>query len=213
MIPSEKIGRYVITFIDFWKLRPRRFVLSYEESPSKYLPPFQFWGFSLIILFALFVAEIALTIEISVDDVRVMGQKVPAEALATWHLTFLVFLTVVFSLLYRAVSRIWPIRGNATFRSILELQCYTHAILIPLAAFLFLVSPFIGKESRVLWGIVVTVVYSLLTVFPWNLPAVAVANGVSSLRMFAGMLFWVAVLYVFAFAILGGIAVVSAGAG
>lgn len=190
MISIELLNRYINTFVDFWTLRPRRFVVACEQDPSKYLPPFQFWGISLGITFALFAADITLTMIVDPSDATDTVGLQSADVIALWALTVLVVVTVVYSLFYRAVSRLWPIRGKGTFKSIFSLQCYTQAILIPLAAVLFIVSPFLG-ENRLSFALVVGYFYGLVTGFFWNLPAVAVANGVSTIRTIAGLLFWV----------------------
>ena len=210
LFSGDQVDRYVRTFLDVWSLRPRRFMEGIDRNSSRYLGAYQFFFLSLSILFALYVAEISLTQVLSASITGGQGEPPSARAIATWGLTLFVVLFLVNSLVFLAISRLWPVRGTATFTSILKGQCYTVAIVLPFAAVVCLLSPFIVtlniRESTIIfvglaWGVVVT--------FGWQLPAVAFANGVSTGRIVGGLLFWPACLG----AVIGAIGVVMIAAG
>ena len=52
---------YIATVIDIFQLRPRRFLLFKEETPSRYMPPVQFGVASLSLIFLLNLAAYPVT--------------------------------------------------------------------------------------------------------------------------------------------------------
>ena len=60
MFSGDQTERYIRTFLEFWSLRPRRFMEALDRNPSRYLTPYQFFSHSLVIVFLLFVAQTAL---------------------------------------------------------------------------------------------------------------------------------------------------------
>ena len=190
----EFADHYVKTVLDFWLLRPRGFFAEKNRDPSRYLSPYQFLFATLSIGFVIYVAAFTLNLSATQAD--------PSSALVSAHvirlLTFLVVLLFLNSLIFRAISRIWPVRGNATFSSIFGFQCYMQAILLPAMVLDLLLgsllTELLARETLPAWSILIpaTVGYVLGVVglLFWNLPGIAVVNGVSMRRVLAGLLFW-----------------------
>ena len=107
------------------------------------------------------------------------------------------------ALVFRAISRIWNVRGNATFSSIFEFQCYMVAISLPTMALDLLLGPWLAllveleilpAGSNILILASVAFVIDGAGLLFWNFPRNAIVNGVSTRRVWAGFLFWPAVL-------------------
>ena len=198
MFSSDQVERYIRTFLDCWTLRPRRFMEAIDLNPSRYLTPYRFFFYSLLILFTLFLAEagLAQTALVEVPDPR---------AIATWALTLFVVFFLVNSLVLRAISRLRPVRGNATLVSILNGQCYTVAIVLPFTAVVFILSPFLAVLGISTCTIIlIGFMWSVVVTFGWQLPLAALANGVSTGRIVGGLLLWGACLG----AVIGAIGVI-----
>ena len=198
----ELADRYAKTFLDFWLLRPRSFIAAKNRDPSRYLSPYQFLVACLGIALVIYIAAFSL----SQSEIHTATGQPPvtsAEALAVRMLTFLVAVLLVDSLVIRAVSRIWPIRGGATFSSIFEFRCYMLAIWLPGMALDLLLGPWLlalvlqkilPAGSNILILATVGSVIGVFAVLFWWFPGVAVINGVSTRRVCAGVLFWPATL-------------------
>lgn len=185
------VDRYARTFIDFWTLRPRKFMSKFDQDSSKYLSPYQFLYVSLCFTFFVFISEIGLT------ATALRPGYHPASASAGWSLSVFGLMFALNSLAFRTVSRVWPIRGSATFSSIFEIQCYTMAIYVPLMLLGLVLSPLssVPLSFNIQWIVfAIGFVYGIPVFFLWQIPAVAIANRVSSARVIAGFLFWSAVL-------------------
>lgn len=197
----EVTDRFARTFIDFWRLRPKRFLSAVARSPMDYLTPYQFLVASLGIVFAMLVATIAL-VQGTMQGVTGQAPVTPAQALAVRTTVFVVANLVVGSLIFRSISRVWPVKGIASFRTIFELQCYMMAIITPLAAIDVLVAPIIaelvGRNITPGWTALLPSGLGLIVGFAgflfWNMPGVAHLNGVSTARLWLGLLFWSLVL-------------------
>ena len=195
----EVAGRYIKTFLDFCSLRPRKFIAAKNRDPSRYLSPYQFFVFSLIIGFFIYGAAFSLNLSV-IHEATGQPPVASPNALAIQVLAFFVVMLVVNSLVIRAVSRIWPVRGSATFASIFELECYVLGIrLWPSMALTLLLSPWLtalGAQQLLTAGntflilFIPSAVIGATTTLFWEFPGVAVANGVSTLRVWAGVLFW-----------------------
>ena len=196
------VDRYAITFIDFWRLRPKRFIAAKNRDPNRYLSPYQFLYGSLCIEFGIYAAAFSLN---QSEIYAVTGQPpiTSANALAVRFLAYTFVMLIVGALGGRAVSRIWPVRGSATFSSIFEIQCYMLAIILPVMIYDLLIGPLhtalVAREVLPAWSIVISymvgVVIGTLGGLFWNIPGVAVVNGVSTRRMLSGVLLWGAVFW------------------
>jgi len=141
-----------------------------------------------------------------------IGQKPTssAQALAARVTVFLVVNLVLGSLAFRAISRIWPVKGIASFASIFELQCNMMAIVTPVAAVDILLDPILAelvvRDILPVWSLLVQASIGGIVGFAgflfWNMPGVAQLNNVSTSRLWLGFLFWTVVL-----SVVGGIVV------
>lgn len=206
---SSSIGnadRYINTFLDFWWLRPRKFIAAKNRDPSRYQSPYQFLVASLKIAFGVYIA-IFIVSQSMILETTGQSHVTPPGDHAYIYIVLMIVPAMLFanSLILRAISRIWPVRGCATFSSIFELQCYTLAIRLPAIA-LLLITPLFMKyqEHGILPALDITLIFMILhtvdvvigvaSLLFWDLPGAAAVNGVSTPRMWAGLLFWPAVL-------------------
>lgn len=197
------VNRYARTFFDFWCLRPRRFYNAKSSDSKNYLTPYEFLVGSLSIGFPTYFTAFSLA-QSKIHEVSGQPPVSGAEALAIQFLALLVVLLFVNALLFRAVSRIWPVGGSASFSSIFEIQCYMMAIYLPAMIMDLLLGPTLtGLLARQmvtpLSSLIPFLLGLVLGVFGlvfWNLPGVALANGVSTRRMWAGYLFWISIIVV-----------------
>ena len=108
------------------------------------------------------------------------------------------------SMVFRAISRIWPVQGSASFSSIFELQCYTLALrLLPATVINLLLGPLLtalvahntlSESSSNLILFTTGAVIGVAVLLFWDFPGVAVLNGVSTRRVWAGFVFWLGVV-------------------
>lgn len=195
--------RYVTTLVDFLRLRPRRFFVERDRDPSQYLSPYGFLAYSLGIGSIILVATFSLSLS---ENLRIAGEAAltsdMASALATKQLTYLLFVLVLNSVFFRAISKFWPVRGSATILSIFQFQCYFLAIVLPLMALDLLLVPsliaLVHQEIVPEWAgsipAAIDFTIGILGAIVWQIPGVAVVNGVSTRRVWAGFLFWPATL-------------------
>lgn len=197
-VPLELLDKYLTTFLDFWRLRPRNFLARVRREPTRFLPPAQFVGVSSTILLALLVIAFSLNHE---DLEKIAGSKMASpEALAGRLLVLMLTILFANTLFYRMVSPLWPVRGKADLVSIFEFQCYLVALLVPLAAMDVLfdsITISLVANGAAFWVLFIPsaigFVVGLSFYFIYQNPALAELNGVSSLRMFLGTVFWVTV--------------------
>lgn len=192
----ELAERYIKTFIDFLALRPKSFLDARNREPSLYLTPYQFLVLTLIFGFFIYTSYFLLT-QLTVHEAP--GQAVEkAKAVAFRMLALFVFLLFVNSLFIRAISRIWPLRGNATFSSIFQFHCYMPAILLPAMMLDLLLGPLLYELIKIkilpAWSFLILLVLGaiigLFGLIFWNIPGIAVINGVSTKRVWASLVFW-----------------------
>lgn len=196
-IPLELVDKYGSTFLDFWRLRPRRFLAAIKKEPKKYLSPMQFLAISLAITFSLGVTAIALSLT-AVQSVSGNEQIGDPKALSARLIVFIFTMLVVGSLMYRATSFFWPIRGHASFHQIFEFQCYWMAIVLPFGAIdvliLPLVTELIARELVPPWvgalPFLLGSAFGMVGWFLYGMPGIAYLNRVSTVRQFMGTLFW-----------------------
>ena len=188
----EIADRYIKTYIDFLTLRPRRFIAAKNKDPKRYLPPNQFLVFTL---------GIGIAIQLSTFTLILADSQLATTLARAVAITFAAMLVVVMfleSIFFRAISRIWPIRGIANFSSIFGLQCYMSAFVLPgmvidlLGTFLVLI---LAKGLLAEWKVflangVAGLLIGILSLLFWNLPGIAAINKVSTRRVLAGYFFW-----------------------
>ena len=197
VISIELVDNYIRTFIDFWRLRPRKFYLSVTKTPKKYLTAPQFLAASLALEFVLFVAALGLVSTV-LKQTNTQGVTGESKDIAIQFIVFLVANLLFGSLCFRAISRIWPVRGKAAFLEIFGLQCYMMAIIVPVSGLDLLIGPTITKlvSTGILpaWCQLIQLVIGLMVgfagLFFWQYPGVAYLNGVSTGRLWFGSLFW-----------------------
>lgn len=194
-ITVELVDKYAKTFIDFWRLRPRRFFPAVDRSAEKYLTAPQFLVVSLGLVFAMLVASFAL-VQAGIDRAGVEMATATPEALAGRMVVFFVANLVVASLVFRAMSRVWPIKGSATFYSIFRLQCYMLSIIVPMAALDLLIGPIVAEliinDVLPVWSIFVQAgtgaIVGLVALFVYQIPGLAFLNDVSTGRVWCSLL-------------------------
>ena len=208
--------RYILTSLDFWRLRPRRFMMRREARPSRYLSPVQFLLVSLIIFFGLNflifsfpnVRE-SISWILSSDDPRMYG--------AVLAVLYTIVALLLGSILYLAISKLWPIRGPATYLQIIEFQCYMTAISLPMTGLMVVIAPcwrtFVGDGSIGIedLGLAINatiILYSILTALFWQWPGIAVLNRTSTARIGLAVVFWLFVVLVVLFVCIIGLVTV-----
>ncbi len=199
----EYVDGFIKTVVEFWRLRPREFVAAIRRAEQGYLSPYKF----LVVFFTL--AGVAwgasLTLHQAVLKAAAMtGEsiQVPVDSLVVMIVVISLASVVVSSLCIRTISRFWPIRGQATFVEILNFEIYTLAIALPMVAVDVIVTPLLTLlevlEIVPPWSIFVQIATLWLAALVCNIakvmPGLAAVNGVSTARMWAGLLFWFFVL-------------------
>ena len=192
---------YIATFIDFWQLRPRRFLLFKEETPTRYMPPAQFWVASLSLIFLLDLA--AYSFENYERAISVFYGNVTHYGMAVRGIVHSIGMLLISSFFYFLASRLWPVRGRPRITRILEMQFYLIAIRLPATGLFILIAPWWNvfhtidgdpTDAGYAWyGLLAT--YFVLTWLFWSCPYIAVLNGVSTVRAAAGMALWAVVFY------------------
>ncbi|MDD9983239.1 MAG: hypothetical protein OXU81_18090 [Gammaproteobacteria bacterium] len=189
------LSRYTHTAIDFWRLQPKYFIAAIGREPDRYLAPYPFFvgflGIEFVLCTALFTVTQSEVISVS-EQVSAF-----AQAAAVRQLALITLAIVLNAVVFRALSRVWPIKGSATFRSVFAFQCYMSAIILPLTMLDLLVQPVIvglNGGSMPEWGIGMLVLFGLAVggfgLLFRNFPGIAYINGVSTTRVFEGYVFW-----------------------
>ncbi len=197
MTAVEIAGKYVSTFLEVWHFRPKVLLLERDRDQS-YLSPSVFLAATLGIVFGSILTAAMLSqllIWGSPAEPSLTADK--AVGVATALLVFLILL--VNSLFYRIISPLWPVRGTATFTSMFSVQCYTLAIGVASSAMLsvlyvplleVLVAAGHLERTASFWipG-AIGGLFGTISAF-WSVSGLAVVNGVSTARMWAGLLLW-----------------------
>ena len=192
----EYVDRFARTSVDFWRLRPRDFVAATARGDSGYLSPYEFLGVFVSIGATIYTSAFGLALAAVQGDGA--AATVPVKALTVRLLTMVVAMVVVDALYVRAISRIWPVRGRATFPDILNFRLYALAALLPVMALDLLAGPLVAglvaQETLPIWSIwlpgIAGGAVGLATYIVKFVPGVAAVNEVSTSRMWAGLLFW-----------------------
>ena len=145
----EQLGRYIRTVIDFWRFRPKRFMVAVNDSPARYLPPFQFLAFTVFIGFLAYSAAFFLGLLIAAETNAPIGStslEGESRVLAIYVMALMIFILFVETVAFRILSNIWPIKGGASFLAIFEFQCYMLATTVPLILLDLLLSPLMALE-------------------------------------------------------------------
>ena len=201
-VPFELLDKYQITFIDFWRLRPRGFLIRVRAEPTKYLSAAQFMGVSSTLMLALIVIAMSVNQQ---NIEKITGSKMASpEALAGRYLVMILVVLLGNTLLYRIISPRWPVRGKVNFVSLFEFQCYMVAILIPFLVIDVVLDPIgislVASKVAPSWVLFIPAVIGgvagFVCYFLYQNPGIAALNGVSSLRMFLGTAFWVMVFQI-----------------
>ena len=213
----DMIDRYIVTFLDLIRLRPRRFIVEKNRIPTGYMSPYQFLFASLSIVFIICATSISLERFVFSNALPAFPGKedLPSpETISVYLLTFTVAMMLLNSLYFRIVSRWWPIRGSATFRAIFKLQCYGIGIrLVPSMALQLIMIPFLTGlvaievltfGSYMIVCVAIGGLIGSVSLVLWDVPGVAAVNGVSTQRCWGGIAFWAFVLSM-AIGTLGGV--------
>ncbi|MCY3678940.1 MAG: hypothetical protein OXH66_15355 [Gemmatimonadetes bacterium] len=196
-LSADDIARYMHTFIDFCRLGPAAFTEARGAKPSRYLSPYQFCAWTLVIGFAIAGATFVRLHFATTGTVKTGLASANAAGVVTVAVSSL----VLSSLMFRAISRAWPIRGHADFSSIFEIHCYLLAMgWLPTSAINLLLIPWLAGLAAagtlaVLSVFLVPVLVigapiGLLRDILWGCPGIAAVNGVPTSRVWAGLLFW-----------------------
>ena len=216
-IPLNVFDRYMTTFLDFWRLRPRRFLEVISEERSRYISPAQFLIVSLSLMLLLLVI---MNLLIRRDLQAILGYEPPdPKALAGRAMVFMLSMAVLNALFYRFISPWWPIRCRRVLTEYFWFYCYMMAVYVPIAAVDVLVNPIVfslvGSHGAPTWLLLLPgflgAVFGILCFFLYLNPGIAYINRVSSIRMFLATLFWVVVISVPPSIVLGIIVLMTTG--
>ena len=212
----EYVNRFARTVAAFWRLKPRDFVLATARHGGKFLSPYQFlcvFGSIGVIIYTSYFVLVSGVVQGTAEESIAPW----ARALAIRQLVLIVVSAVVTALYHRAISRVWPVRGSASFRSVLSFRIFFLSGLLPIAVLDLLVGPVLFAlvaravlPPPAVWLLVVVgfVVGVVLEVVK-GVPGFAAMNGVSIARAWAGLIFWPGVVGVVVGAI-GGLALALA---
>jgi hypothetical protein len=207
--PIELTNRYARTFLDFWRLRPRKFLVLKADKPELYLSPYEFLVISLGLAFSMLIVAASLTVSafqtgsgsIASDPKALAGRLVVFS-------TVMIGLNTVCSTF---CSRPWPIRKRPTIVQFFEFNCYMCAVIMPMAAFDVLFDPvvadLVARHVIPLWGGLLLLygagaAIGIIYLFTYSIPGLAFIAGVSSSRMAAGLFLWPTVVAVTFFVLL-----------
>jgi len=194
-VPLELLDKYQTTFLDFWRLGPKRFLARLQHDPEKYMRPALFAGTTLLVLLALESISSQL---LAPDAERIVRLKMPpAEAFAGEGLVLIITLLLLQAFFYRVISPLWPIRGNATIVSLCEFQSYALALFVPFAMLdVVLADPFMYllAHGASLWQLLspflLYILAGIALFLVYQNRGIAELNKVTPARMLAGSLLW-----------------------
>ena len=194
---------YMLTFLDFWRFQPRKFIRRRQEDISLYMSPYKFAIFSVAILFALSLAIY------SGDNTRIkiltalrLPIDLPEYTLAVMSVIISITSLVLSTLFYFLVVRVWPIRRCVDSLILLEFLCYMYAIRLPLSAFsLFFIlwNAQLLSSDNTAYAASCILLFYLYIFCMWIFrlwPGIAQIVGVSTLRAAIGSVIWFSLLLV-----------------
>lgn len=195
-LPLELLDKYQTTLLDFWRLRPRRFLAELKKTPAKYLTPGVFAGIS---------ATILLTSEVVSSRIMALGyeklgygQFPPAEAVAVQILVLLLVALFVLAIFFRTISPLWPVSGRKV--SIVEVwnfQCYMFAIYVAFGVSDVIITPLYcialrNGPTRLATMVIYYIALGAPLFFFFQVSGIAALNHTSSTRVFLAVLLWLA---------------------
>ena len=127
--------KYFWTWLDFWRLGPRRFVKRLQEQPESYLAAFPFFVASLLL--AALAWTVAYGTLANVPQAFAVAEHIPTNLADTKLLVLrrgliLVILMIV-GVLPTLLVLIWPLRSPAGIKELLTAQFYLTALLVVVA--------------------------------------------------------------------------------
>jgi hypothetical protein len=198
-ISFDIVDKFTATLIDFWTLRPRAFLESVENDPSRYLSPPQFLLACTGLISGLYVISLAAYKDLSEETLNrfpPLRLRSDTTIVASRQILFLIVFLVVYSLYIRLASW-WPIRGKASFKDILYFQFYALSLNLPYLVLEVILTPFIlnyidhsvsATSIRLLFVLpIANLVVGVPLAFIYILPGQARLNGVSTGQMFIGL--------------------------
>jgi hypothetical protein len=129
-ISFDVIDKFTATIIDFWTLRPRKFLESVKNDQSRYLSPPQFLLACLSLISALDFIVLSFYKAMSADTLEhfpFLKIKPDPAIVAGRQTVFLLLILVAQSLIIRGASW-WPIKSKATLKNIMYYQFYSLAV-------------------------------------------------------------------------------------
>ena len=195
--------RYVTTFLDFWRLRSRTFIVERNKDISKYMSPYQFAIASFVVIFAIDLAAYSINKSDLIKASNLpMSIDTSEYALAVMATTFAIVTLVFSALFYFVISKIWPIRSFSAFTEILQFQCYMLSVELPMKVTFMYMMPwwgqlFMADDASLGFWIVVSVIflYKIAILAVWGWPGIALIVDRSTLRVAIGSVFWSTILY------------------
>lgn len=210
------IEPYLRTFIHTWWLRPRKFmeIKANDKRYSQHLAPIPFFLVSLSI-----IATINLG-WFSFDEVRSSFENIFSKGEVNGFVIFFVSISIILLLIntviYFAISKLWPLRGEASILQVFEVNCYMTSMQIPLAVIQLLLAPWwsdifiFSKESNQLKiadeFLIIMYIYSIIIFLFWFCPFIAFVNNVSTIRVVAATAMWIIILSIVSTLIFLGLA-------
>lgn len=199
-IPLEVVDRYARTFFDMWRLGPRQFLLTQQNSPGTYLSAYQFLVVSLGLILAMTIPAISLSQAEFKDVGDAISTALDPKALASLSIVVLIVELGINSFLYYLCARLPPVRTRPSMSALFEVNCYLLSTAIPITAISSLVMPFVAAFAAYhlvpVWTLFIpsglSLLLGLVLFFVYTNPGMAYVSGVSSARMLAALaLLWV----------------------
>lgn len=199
----DLVDRYIATALDFWILKPRKFIDNFVSCPQKYLSSGKFLYVSLSIEFVLITSYFAIIMSQYDIKTLVTDQELAAKILAVVNIAAYIALTVFNTIIFYWMSKIWPIKGIASFKSILDFQIYTMALYTPFSVFTLIGSALvilISPSSFDFWisfNLLIGFSFSFLLMFLYDFPGLGHLNRVSTGKVILSYFFWSILLGIF----------------
>jgi hypothetical protein len=174
------------------------------DDRERYLSPGQYFVVSLtllaplLLLFFSFLKELPEDVVARFPPLRVAGDP---KTVAGHFVVIIIGVTVGGALMSKLFSSLWPVRGRASLRKLLDFQCYAFAavffpgfILEVIGTPFFLDYVALARSESALFTLDIfrraTTSLSFIPTFGYVLPALAELNAVSTSRMWASVLLW-----------------------
>ena len=109
------VDKYCTTVVDFWVMRPRKFLASHSTNPDRYLTQPQFLLACMGLLTILIGSTFSFYRELRKDVLGMLPAlelQADAKVLAGRQATLVLFVVVFNTITLRIISRLWPVRGT-----------------------------------------------------------------------------------------------------